>query len=246
MRIAVITAMAEETLPILNGLGRVVAKDVIAAVKIYQIETDKHTIYLATTGIGEVRAAMAVQLLVDLFDIELVMNFGFVGAISHSLEVSELVLAERVCHHQFDITAVNPTKLGQYDGKDDEYFYLDRKLIDKVRAAVKKPIRLVTVASGDKFIAKTDDKDFLRATFGADICEMELSGLALACERNGVPLLSVKVVSDKADENATVSFGEVLERGLTKYEEILPDILDALDGESKPLPPVAANSKNIV
>ena len=68
---------------------------------------------------------------------------------------------------------------------------------------------------------------------------MECAGLVIASERNNVPLLSIKVISDKADESANVSFGEVVRRGLTKYEQIFPAVLKAITGEnSTPLPPV--------
>lgn len=240
MRIAIITAMAEETLPIYEKFGNIVAEDVISGVHIRQIEIEGDTVYLATSGIGEIRAALAVQLLKDLFEVEAVLNFGFVGALNPRLSVSELVIAEKVCHHQFDITAVDGTKIGQYDDRDDVYFMLDRDLIERVRSAIGRPIRLVSVASGDKFIAAKSDKDFLINEFSADICEMELSGLALACERNKLPLFSLKVVSDRADEQATESFAVVLKKGLTKYEQVLPEILRAVSQGSAPLPPVKA------
>ena len=91
MRIAIITAMAEETLPILKKYGNVVAQNTISGVAISQIEQDGNTIYLATSGVGEIKAALAVQLLVDLFDVEVVLNFGFVGAVNHNLDLCELV-----------------------------------------------------------------------------------------------------------------------------------------------------------
>lgn len=58
------------------------AQNTISGVAISQIEYDGDTIYLATSGVGEIKAALAVQLLVDLFDIEAVLNFGFVGALN--------------------------------------------------------------------------------------------------------------------------------------------------------------------
>lgn len=107
MRIAIITAMAEETLPIFKKLGNVVAQNTISGVAISQIEYDGDTIYLATSGVGEIKAALAVQLLVDLFDVEAVLNFGFVGAINKNLELCELVVPRRVVHYQFDLSLIH-------------------------------------------------------------------------------------------------------------------------------------------
>ena len=239
MRIGIITAMAEETVPILAKLGGVVAEDEVSGVKIRQIETGKHTVYLATSGIGEIRAALAVQLLVDLFDIEAVLNFGFVGSLNKNLPVGELVIVERAVHYQFDISAVDNLPPGCYDDKDEPYFYTDKELLARVQEALPRPLRTVTAASGDRFVADSATKSNLRDTFFGDICEMEIAGICLAAERNGLPVFSMKVVSDGADEEATVSFGEVLEKGLSKYEHVLPVVLDALAEEGKRAKPPA-------
>lgn len=239
MRIAIITAMAEETLPIFKKLGNVVAQNTISGVAISQIDYDGNTIYLATSGVGEIKAALAVQLLVDLFDVETVLNFGFVGAINKSLNVGELVIPRRVCHYQFDVTEVDTDRVvGQYGGMQDNYFYLDKKVITNVLANIGKDMKLVTCASGDVFVARKEEKERLACEFGADICEMELAGLAIACERNCIPLFSTKVISDKADESAGESFTTIVEKGVAGYEKILPAILKALSDTVTSLPPV--------
>ncbi len=238
MKIAIITAMAEETLPIFKKLGNVVAQDTISGVLIRQIELGTDTIYLATSGVGEIKAALAVQLLKNLFEVEAVLNFGFVGALNKNLEIGEIMIADKVCHYQFDISAINGTKVGQYGDKVDEFFYLDENLITAILSAVGKPMRKVAVASGDKFVSSFADKKHLNQDFGCDICEMELAGLAIACERNNLPLASIKVVSDKADESANVSFESVLATGLDKAAKILPAVLSAISGSARPLPPI--------
>lgn len=132
MRIAIITAMAEETLPILKKYGNVVAQNTISGVAISQIEQDGNTIYLATSGVGEIKAALAVQLLVDLFDVEVVLNFGFVGAVNHNLDLCELVAVGRVCHYQFDVTEVDTDRVvGQYGGMRDNYFLSQRNRFEQ-------------------------------------------------------------------------------------------------------------------
>lgn len=237
MRIGIVTAMAAESLPIYQKLGNVTAQSSISGAYIRKIDIGENTIYLATSGVGEIKAALAVQLLKDLFDVEVILNFGFVGALRKGLAVGELVLAEKVCHYQFDTSKLDGTEVGQYDDKEDKYFYLDASLIERVLAAVKTDIRQVTVASGDVFVGDAAEKQRLADDFSADICEMELAGLAIACERNRIPLLSIKVISDKADGSAHESFTDVLKRGLSRYEEILPTVLQAVTGAVKPLPP---------
>lgn len=238
MRIGIITAMAEEMLPIYQKLGNLTAQSKIHGALVRKIELADDTLYLATCGVGEINAATTAQLLVDLFDIEVLLNFGFVGTLKANIAVGELVIAERVCHYQFDTSLLDGTRVGQYIDRDDIYFYLDGSLIDRVLAAIGKDMKRVAVASGDVFVASSAQKKRLAEEFGCDICEMELAGLAIACMRNAIPLLSIKVVSDRADDGAPVSFDEVVRKGLSKYEKILPAVLAGVTGKTAPLPPI--------
>jgi adenosylhomocysteine nucleosidase len=170
---------------------------------------------------------MTFQLLVDKFDVDAVLNFGFVGSLDNRFDVGDLVLAEKVVHYQFDTSAIDNVPAGQYDGNDSIYFNTDKQLMDKVQNQLDTKLPQVVVASGDKFVASKEDKNYLR-TLGAEICEMECAGLVIASVRNNVSLLSIKVISDKADESADVSFAEVVKKGLTRYEQIFPSVLKAV------------------
>ena len=227
MNIAIVTAMATETLPILNKLGAMTDHRIVAGVELYTYPWQGHTIYLAQGGVGELRAALTVQLLCDLYPIDAVLNFGFAGALDSTLRLGELVLVDRVCHYQFDTSLIDGTPVGQYWDRDDRYFYLDPALLAAVQSALPTPLRVQAVASGDVFVASPQQKQYLR-TFLCGVCEMELAGLAMACERNAVPLLSIKVMSDMADEAATMTFAQVVALGMTQCEAILQPVLTAV------------------
>ena len=228
MKIGIITAMAEEMMPIYQRFGRVLSKEKVRGAEICKIELDGNDIYLATGGVGEINASATVQLLADLYGVETIINFGFVGSLNPSIDLGELVIADRVCHYQFDLSQIDNVRVGQYTENDGIYFYLDNALIDRVNALLPTPLRRVADASGDAFVASREKKRTLREEFGCDICEMELAGLAITCKRNDIPLLSIKVISDKADDSASVSFSDVVKKGLSKYEEILPSVLEAV------------------
>ncbi len=226
MRIGIVTAMAEETLPIIEKLGNIKSEQTIAGALVREIDYKGNNIYLAQSGVGEISAAITTQLLITVFKVDLILNFGFVGAINKDLDISELVMVEKIAHHQFDVSALENVPVGRYTNRDGIFFYTDKTLCDAVQSALPAPLRFVIDASGDKFVASKEDKTYLKEAFGADICEMECAGIALTAEKNNVPFVSIKVVSDRADEGATMSFVEVLKQGLTKYEAVLPVILD--------------------
>jgi adenosylhomocysteine nucleosidase len=227
MKIGIITAMADETTPLYQKMGKATGEIKVAGVTVFKYDIDGNEIFLVRSGVGEIRAAMTFQLLVDKFAVDAVLNFGFVGSLDNRFDVGDLVLAEKVVHYQFDTSAIDNVPAGQYDGNDSIYFNTDKQLMDKVQNQLDTKLPQVVVASGDKFVASKEDKNYLR-TLGAEICEMECAGLVIASVRNNVPLLSIKVISDKADESADVSFAEVVKRGLTRYEQIFPSVLKAV------------------
>ena len=189
MRIGIVTAMVEETVPIITKLGGVVAEDNIAGVRIVQIEAGGHTVYLANSGIGEIRAALAVQLLVDLFDIEVVLNFGFVGSLTGSLLVGETVIAGRAVHHQFDLSAVDGTPAGEYDGRGTVFFETDREIADRFLASPRCPLlsawspsRAVTSSS-----ATARPKSGCETSSGRTFAKWSLRGYASPQSATGSP-----------------------------------------------------------
>ena len=230
MKIGIITAMADETTPLYQKMGKATGEINVAGVTIFKYDIDSNEIFLVRSGVGEIRAAMTFQLLVDKFDVDAVLNFGFVGSLDNTFDVGDLVLAEKIVHYQFDTSAIDNVPAGQYDGNDSIFFIADSNLIGKVQNELDTPLPQVVVASGDKFIASREDKEYLRS-LGAQICEMECAGLVIASVRNNVPLLSIKVISDKADESADVSFADVVKKGLTRYEQIFPTVLKAVCGK---------------
>ena len=63
-----------------------------------------------------------------------------------------------------------------------------------------------TVATGDKFIASSEDKHRIAADFGASVCEMEGCAIAQTAFVNGVPFAVVRAISDSADGEATMDY----------------------------------------
>ena len=228
MRIGIVTAMYEETKPLYERLatGKKINTEIKAGMNISIAKYNKHTIYLINCGIGEIRAAMATQILVDNYKVERILNFGFVGALSNKCKLNDLVIVDKTVHYQFDLEKINGTPKGQYNNRQQLYFITDQDITAKIQQ--KTSIKAVTLASGDEFIAETTKKDWLVATFNADICDMEMAGISLVCENNKVPAVSLKIVSDNANEEANQTFEETVKKGVTKYETILEEVLGSL------------------
>lgn len=151
-------------------------------------------LYIMHCGMGIINASAGTQHLIDKYNIDVIVDFGVVGGLTEAMKVQRVVVVEKVVHYRYDASEFMDVKVGQVPDHD-LYLYTDKKLVDEV---VKRDpsIAKVTIASGDKFVSKAEDKKYIHDTFNADVCDMEAAGIVLTCEVNDVPCLLIKAVSD--------------------------------------------------
>lgn len=228
MNIGIVTAMYEETLPVYKRLlnKNTVKETSIAGMKVFISENQETNIYMINCGVGEIRAAMATQILIDKFNVERILNFGFVGSLSDKYNIHDLVLVDKTVHYQFDLEKINGTPKGQYNNRQNMFFETSEEIVKRIQ--LKTNIPTAILASGDEFIAESEKKKWLVKTFNADICDMEMAGISLVCENNKIPTISLKVVSDNANEEANQSFEQIVAKGVTKYDQYLETIIKSL------------------
>ena len=191
---------------------------------IYHYEVNGNDVYVLHSGAGEISAAAATQLLISVFQVDMILNFGVVGSLTKEMDNVRLCVVEKVVHYQFDTSEIDHCPIGQYlEEYPDIYMPATEELVE---LAVKVQPSLVRVicASGDRFVARAEDKAALHEQFGADICEMEAAAIIKTANRNKVPCLSIKMVSDSlhggAEEYET-AFDESSDKCLAVLDEIM-------------------------
>lgn len=152
-------------------------------------------LYVLEAGAGEIAAAAATAWLIARFGVELIVNFGVVGALSEEMATAELGIVESVVHYDFDSTGWLDLPRGRYPDQPAVLLETTPSLLALSEAALP-GVRRVVCASADKFVDSAEAKSALRREFGADICDMEAAGITLTCRRMGVPCLLLKAVSD--------------------------------------------------
>lgn len=163
--------------------------------RILHYRTERFELYVLRSGAGEIAAAAATQLLICACGVDMVANFGVVGALTEEASTHRLCAVKSVVHYQFDTSQADGSAPGRYYELPDVYIPTDETLL---RAAMERvsALRAVVCASGDRFVGSSEERIALHERFGADICEMEAAGIALTAHRCGVPCLLIKMVSD--------------------------------------------------
>lgn len=224
MKIGLLIAIDRELEAFLNS-GEERTAETVACRTVYRTRMEGHEVYAVRSGCGEIDAAAATMLLIVKYGCDLVLNFGVTGALEADLGVEDLFVAEKVCHYDFDTTAFQNVKKGQYEEYPDEFIPLDAELARMVTETVP-GIRKIAVASGDKFVEDRTEKLRLRA-MGCGICDMELAAIARVCERSGVKCLSIKCISDAFDGTGA-DFDRNVKRSAEKAFGVLRTVMKEL------------------
>ena len=197
-----------------------------AGFKLFLVERDNYSIYIAQSGMGECAAAAACQFLISKCNVSMIINFGVVGGLTPEMKQLKVCLVEKVVHYKYDCTEFLPMVLGQVDGYDSIFIKTNENLV-KHASMLEDALTLVTCCSGDKFIGTAEEKTYLHETFKGDICDMESAGIVLTCDTNKVPCILFKAVSDGLADGADGFFAE-LENASRKCLETVDRILDRI------------------
>ena len=193
-KIGMVVAMQKEIVPLFESLGIKVKTVKRFGFDITKFDYLDKSIICMQSGIGEIHAAAATQALIGTYGAEAIINFGVCGALGETA-LTETVIVKGVAHYDFDLSPIDDVSVGQYPSENSAVIETD-KFLRKTAKKILPDCKEVICASADKFVADEKEKERLKMTFGAEICEMESAGVLITCKHSGVPCLIVKAVSD--------------------------------------------------
>lgn len=194
--------------------------------KVSMYENDDFILYAVDSGAGEISASAATQFLITRYGVDLIVNFGVVGALTEEMQAADLCVVERIIHYDFETTGWINLKTGQYPGYDSPYIMTTPDLVRHARE-IAPSLMPVTCASADKYVETAEVKTKLRTMYDADICEMESAGIVLTCNRNQVPCLLIKAIADSLTGGGKEFFTE-LERASKACFQVVDQVIRGL------------------
>ena len=194
--------------------------------KLFLVERDNYSIYIAQSGMGECAASAACQFLISKCNVSMIVNFGVVGGLTDEMKQLKVCLVDKVVHYKYDCSEFLPMVVGQVEGYDSIFIKTNENLVKKA-LMLNNELALATCCSGDKFIGTAEEKTYLHDTFSGDICDMESAGIVLTCDANKIPCILFKAVSDGLADGADGFFAE-LDNASKKCLQIVDRILDKI------------------
>lgn len=119
-------------------------------------------------------------------DTYLILNLGFAGSLTDDLKPGQIVLANSLIRDNCE-----------------EHYLLENDHFHKASSfAVRNNISEVTLFTSSEPILSTKKRQAALRKFKAHAVDMEAGHLLQVANQNGIPFLSFKIISDKADSNA--------------------------------------------
>ncbi len=224
--IAIISAMHEEIEALLNELQNISTTE--KGMRTYHQGTLFNTeVVLVFSRWGKVAAASTTTQLINDFNIDEIIFTGVAGAIHTSLNIGDIVIGKNL--YQYDVDArpfykkfeipilakeflitkdatqlikstdlflnnysdfINPTDAKEFDITNPKVIHGD-------------------IASGDQFISSIDKIKELNSELPTVLCvEMEGASVAQVCFEYNIPFSIIRIISDKANDNANIDFSK--------------------------------------
>lgn len=206
-------------------LGKLFGKDVV----------------LVFSKCGKVAAASTVTTLIEIFKVDLVLFTGVAGGADKTLNIGDIVIGDRLVQHDMDASALPSFKkfeiplleIDTFRASDkmvslaknsanhyiSEYMKSDVAQSDLDEFSIKIPNVVVgTIASGDQFVADNEKVvNLCTEIVNLKCIEMEGAAVAQVCYEHNIDYIVFRVISDKADEHASINFPKFIEKTASHF-----------------------------
>ncbi len=232
MNIGIVAAEDTEMLAI-KKLMKEISENKIYNLNFITGKINEKKCILVKSGVGKVNAARTVQVLIDKFSPDYIINVGSAGATSNNLKIKDIVIGESLVQYDFDITDVGDYEKGEIF-EVGKYIKSDKRLINLCCKTIEEMkdkdfnIKLGIIASADLFSSDPKHFEEVKNDFNAECVEMEGAAIAQVCFLDNIPFLVIRGISDVPDGNNEVDFHQYLEIASKNAAEILYKLLEKI------------------
>lgn len=228
-KIAIMGAMPEEVAPLLEKVENVVKVE-YANNTYYEASYKGKELVIAYSKIGKVFSSLTASTLLEKFKCDTLLFSGVAGAINPALKIGDLIIADKLCQHDLDISIFGHDFGFVPEGS--KFVETDENLRTIAKEVAKESgLSLIegTIATGDQFVASNERKEFISKNFEADALEMEGASVAVVCDALGVPFFILRAISDTANDDAEMDFDAFMISSAKISANFILDMVEKID-----------------
>lgn len=228
-KIAIMGAMPEEIEPLLQKVENI-NKVEYADNTYYEATYQGKELVIAYSKIGKVFSSLTASILLEKFACKKLLFSGVAGAINPALKIGDLIIADKLCQHDLDISIFGHDFGFVPEGA--KFVETDGALREIAKVVAKQNgLSLIegTIATGDQFVASNERKEFISKNFQADAIEMEGASVAVVCNALNVPFFVLRAISDTANDDAGMDFDEFMISSAKISANFILDMVEKID-----------------
>lgn len=187
--------VAVEIDSVLKSNFEYIRKEQVGKFNVFVYEMNGNQIIVIHSGAGQVMAAAATEILISVYHVDFIINFGIVGALTEAIGLEQVCVIDNVVDYLFDTSEVDDCEAGRHLEYPSIYLKTDERLLEKALKIVPS-LKKVNCASGTKFVSTSEEKAQINKRFCCDIVEMEAAGILLTANMHDVGVLFIKGISD--------------------------------------------------
>jgi len=224
--IGIISAMQEEIQALLHQLKNVTTTT--KGMRTYFTGTlYNRKVILVFSRWGKVASAATTTQLINDFDVNEIIFTGVAGGIIKTLNIGDVVIGKNLFQHDLNaspfyekleipilkkkfLKTTNPEQLLEATKTFlKNYNTYINKADAKLFNILKPKVIIGDIASGDQFISSTKKIKKLNKLIPSATCvEMEGAAVAQVCFEYNIPFSIIRIISDKANDNANIDFSK--------------------------------------
>lgn len=237
MKIGIISAMYEEFDRLLQAV-EVSKKTVLGRREYIEGRLFGRDVVLVFSQWGKTAAASTTANLINLFGIDRLVFTGVAGGLDVRARIGDIVVAERLYHHDVDaspfkpryfVPLVGPDGIAadaetsqalaeaaqRFAGRIDRYIAQEDIQAFSLQSV---SVHRKNIATGDQFVKTAEVKDRITTDLPDMFCvEMEGAAVAQVCWEHGVPFAVMRTISDTADGDSPSDYPKFLNRVASTY-----------------------------
>ena len=203
-----------------------------AMLKIFEGKIENVDVVTLFSGVCKVNAAIATQILIDTYHVNMIINAGTAGGMDPKLDIFDTVISTEVAYHDVHeeiLTEFHPWMDSVFFKADEELLKLSEKAVAKMKTDYK--ILWGRMVTGEAFI--TDEgRDEINSQFGPLTVDMETGSIAHVCYVNRIPFIAIRSITDTPSHSGSEYFEENCEKASVIAKDITVALLEEL-GKNK-------------
>ena len=205
MKIGIVCATDDELSPFLAMIDNYnITKK--AMLKFYEGEIYGMQVVTLFSGVCKVNAAIATQILIDHFNVNIVINAGTAGGMNPKLKIFDTVISTEVCYHdvaQDTLTEFHPWLKTVFFKADQDLIKISKRAVKNIES--KNKVFWGRIVTGEAFITDMGRKK-INDEFAPLAVDMETASIAHVCYVNKIPFLSIRCITDNAEHKGVENF----------------------------------------